>query len=892
MPDASARNRGRADREGPPSIAPAGGWLGTPSVGTFHVRRPRLVQRLKSAHECQLILVSAPAGYGKTSLVADWIGSLGADERTAWVTFEEHDEGFWHGLVGCLESMGVEASADTFSHTGPRVDPRLLTSLASLIAAQGSRLRVVVDGHDIISEAVGRDLDFLLRHSGHRLQLVLLTRSDPLMPLYRYRLDDTIAELRMRDLAFTDAEASELFASNGVELGESSIEALNARAEGWAVGLRFASAMLRERADTDAAVAEVVGDSGNIAEYLVAEVLEVQTPEIRQLLLSTSITDMVRPGLDAALGGASAARDLSLLTRENAFVEPVPGHPGCYRYHPFFRDLLRATLTYEDPQELERLHRVAAEWFADHGEVEESVRQLTAIHAWDEAARRVVANHGLGELLLHGSSGTLRNRLRTMPRVTRGPAAPLVRAALSLLQGETAQSARDLVRARQAIDSSPGKPDDDAEVALAVLDALRARNDDPRTAAELADRAATALTSTLGAHPDPDPLLVGLVGASRGIAAIRAGDLTLAAENFTEVASAASPPEPLLTAESEGFLALLSCFQGRLSHAGELAGRALAAAEQIGLPAVGRPSAASLALAWVAVERCDLPAAVGHAAQAGKSRFLAGDPVSLAVLALIRSRTEAARGHLPHASSIVQAAIAEATADEWSTEVLHLEAARLALANGRLGLVGEHLAGPYGREEPETVLLEAQLALARGDDLDLDTASAVLESSTALHLQVSGLLTLAADRLRDGSPGRARVAVDRALRLAAGENLRRPFHEATPEVRQLLLNDAGLLAHHPWLGADGRSPAVDRNRSDPLKPSTEEPAPVLEELTPRELEVLGHLAELLSTEEIANAMFVSVNTVRTHVRSILRKLGVPRRNAAVRRARELDLIGS
>ena len=361
MPDESARNRGRAARRGPPPIAPTPGWIGTPSVGAFHVRRPRLLRKLEAAHERQLVLVSAPAGYGKTSLVADWISSGGADDNTAWVTFEEHDEGFWQGLVGCLESLGVETSADAFSHTGPRVDPRILTSLASRVAGQGSRLRVVIDGHDVVSDAVGRDLDFLLRHSGHRLQLVLLTRSDPLLPLYRYRLDATIAELRMRDLAFTDDEASELFASAGIELEESSIDALNARAEGWVVGLRFASAMLQERADTDAAVAEVVGDTGNIAEYLVAEVLDVQTPEVRRLLLSTSITDMVRPGLDAALGGSSAPRNLSLLARENAFVEPVPGHPGCYRYHPFFRDLLRATLSYEAPQELERLHRVAAD---------------------------------------------------------------------------------------------------------------------------------------------------------------------------------------------------------------------------------------------------------------------------------------------------------------------------------------------------------------------------------------------------------------------------------------------------------------------------------------------------------------------------------------------------
>ena len=475
----------RPTRVSPP-VAPTGGWLGTPSVGAFHVRRPRLLQRLEAADERQLILVSAPAGYGKTSLVADWISSCGADDKTAWVTFEDRDEGFWQGLVGCLESLGVETSADTFSHTGPRVDPRILTSLASRVAGQGSRLRVVIDGHDLVSAAVGRDLDFLLRHSGHRLQLVLLTRSDPLLPLYRYRLDATIAELRMRDLAFTDDEASELFASAGVELQTSSIEALNARAEGWAVGLRFASALLQERADTDAAVAEVVGDTGNIAEYLVAEVLDVQTPEIRRLLLSTSITDMVRPGLDAALGGRSAARNLSLLTRENAFVEPVPGHPGCYRYHPFFRDLLRATLSFEAPQELERLHRVAAEWYADQGEVERirgPARRDPCLGRGRPAGRgrprprRAACCTDRPGCSAPGCANMPPSDPRTHGRRWSGQ-----RSRWS--QGEPEQSGR-APRPGPAGDRllRAGRPDESAEVALVVLDALRARNDDARPAA-------------------------------------------------------------------------------------------------------------------------------------------------------------------------------------------------------------------------------------------------------------------------------------------------------------------------------------------------------------------------------------------------------------------------
>jgi LuxR family maltose regulon positive regulatory protein len=857
-----------------------------PAVAAPHVRRRRLLERLAAAEERPLILVSAPAGYGKTSLVAEWITSCEADAKTAWVTFEDRDEGVWQGFVGCLETMGVEVSAAAYHRTGTRVDPRTLSSLASRVAGQGSRLRVVIDGHDVVSDGVGRDLDFLLRHSGHQLQLVLLTRSDPLLPLYRYRLDGTIAELRMRDLAFSDEEAAALFTAAGVRLAESSVRAVNARAEGWAVGLRFASAMLKEREDVDAAVAQVVGDTGNIAEYLVAEVLDLQPPEVRRQLLSTSIADMVRPGLDAALGGSSAPRNLSLLARDNAFVEQVPGQAGCYRYHPFFRDLLRATLSYEAPRALERLHHVAADWFAEQGEVEEAVRQLTAIDDWDEAARLAAGGPGLGALVLQGSSGALPGVLRDMPTTTSGPMAPLVRAALSLGQGETAQTGRALAHAHRAIDRVRG--DRDAEVALSVLDALHARNDDDvETAGEIADRAMNAIAATAGTGVYPDPVLDGLVRASRGIAAIRAGDLAGAGALFTEVAAAASELEPVLAAESDGFLALLGCFRGRLSHAAGLAGQALAAAERIGLSPEERPCAASLALAWVAVERCDLPAAMEHANQAGRSHFLGGDPVTRVVLAVVRSRIEIARGNVPRALPIVREAIAEAPADSWAADLLHLEVARDALAQGQLELVEEQLARSPG--QAEAVLLEVQLALDRGDDPDVDEVQALIHASPLLHVQVSGLLALASARLRGGSPDRARVAVDRALRLAAGETLRRPFHQAAPAVREMLRSDPELLARHQWLGTADRAPGSGTRAQRPAPSHT---TPLVEELTPKELEVLGHLAELLSTEEIADAMFVSVNTVRTHVRGILRKLGVPRRNAAVRRARELELIAS
>ena len=189
---------------------------------------------------------------------------------------------------------------------------------------------------------------------------------------------------------------------------------------------------------------------------------------------------------------------------------------------------------------------------------------------------------------------------------------------------------------------------------------------------------------------------------------------------------------------------------------------------------------------------------------AARSHFLGGDPVTRAVLAVVRARIEVARGHLAAAASVVRDARTRSS-DEWCRDLLCLEAARIALAAGNHGLARDHLSSASGSGSVEQVLLEARLDLARGVMPEIDDAQALLPSSTALHVRVDGLLTLASMRLHHGSSDHARVAVERALRLAAGEHLRRPFHEAEPEVRELLSHEAGLLARHQWLGPDRRS---------------------------------------------------------------------------------------
>ena len=536
------------------------------------------------------MLVSAPAGCGKTALVADWVRACGHEERTAWVTLESGD-GVWRGLLGCLERLGVAGASMAPPEGGAGIDRTLLADLATGIAARNRRVIVVLDGAEVVSGALGDDLDFLLRHSADRLQLVLITRSDPVMPLYRYRLEETMAELRMADLACDDAEAAALLAASGVRLAPEPLRALNARAQGWVVGLRFAARHLAEVEDPAAAVAEVVGDRGDIAEYLLGEVLDAQTPEVRRLLLATSVADVLRPGLTETLGGRSVGRTLALLTRENAFIEPVPEHPGFYRYHPLFRDLLRAELAHESPALLLRLQHAAAAWFASRDMPAQSLGHLVAASDWAAATEEVVDRMMLGDLVRSGGPGTVRGLFAGLPSDLPEPAPALVAATTLLAGGDLRRSGLELDRSGAAGGvgrprglpdiASAGAPDGirarhctAAEVTLTVLEALHARqSDDPALLDARCELALGALeSSVVPVHVATE--LGGLVRVSRAQARMRQGCVEDARALLAwTVRRGTASGRDLVEMECLGHLALLACLRGELSLAAALAAR-------------------------------------------------------------------------------------------------------------------------------------------------------------------------------------------------------------------------------------------------------------------------------------------------------------------------------
>ncbi len=788
------------------------------------------------------------------------------------------------------------------AQTGPEMaDGGYVDAMVSALVGRSEPQRaepvvVVLDCEVDLSAPVAEDLDSLLHQSGGLLRLVLATRMDPVLPLHRYRLAGTVVEVRMAHLAFTLDEARELMTKAGVGLSETALRTIVDRTHGWGAGLRFAAVALDRHDDRERAAVDFCGDVGDVAEYLIAEVLDVQPPGGRQLLLETSVVDVLRPGLSEAVAGPQAQRALAALVRGNAFLSEVPDSPNFYRYQPLFRELLRSQLAYESPERIPELHRAAAAWMASQGLLEEAVRHSAAACDWDGAARYLIDDLAIGRLLVPGRDA-LADVLARLPDDTEGAAASLVRAALAMAVFNVEACEEHLIRAEGQLDGAGTPRWSAASLALqtvrltyaAALANVEQALGDAASAERLMHM---QLSERVVEHPE---LLV-LIESGKGAAWLAAGQLDDAVEAFSAGARAADRPgcERSLI-NCLGHLALLAAMRGQLRKAADLAARVAVVQQEAGIEATACPSAA-VALAWVDTERYDLPAARRYAQRAAASMSFAHDPTSRVMLALVESRMRRARGDVEGALARIAGAVSEVPLQSrWLQDVLRVEEAQLNVVNGQPTLAMDIVEGLSGQESPEGALVIALARMSLGETFE-SPASTLRSVAASLPTRVGGWLFEATRQLEEGEELRAEQALERSLRLAAPERLRRPFREASPQVRRLLRGDPQLAAEHSWLGAatlDDAHVFLPPRRDTELEPRGRKPmsGPLLEPLTEKEREVLGHLAALLTTDEIAGAMFVSVNTVRTHVRNILRKLAASRRNEAVRRARELGIIG-
>jgi LuxR family maltose regulon positive regulatory protein len=677
------------------------------------------------------------------------------------------------------------------------------------------------------------------------------------------------------------------------DLPEAVAIALVQRAQGWAAGLRLAVLALQHRSDADRLSAGATVGHGEIAAYFVSEFLNVQPPDIREFLLRTSVVDRIWPDLAAQLTGRrDAAAILARLAHANTFVTPNPGEGRGYECHPLIRELLQAQLQQESPRRIGRLHRTAAQWLAGADRLTDATAHAAAAADWQSAACLLIEDLGIGRMLTGPDGARYAETFAGMPSGIAGPEAAVVQSAIALARLDTEACAKHLLRARELVPEGPTDNTLALQLAIAVTEAVSAGVRGDVDGALIAIPIVEGLLSEADASDiDVPATLRALIAFTKGNVLLAAGELSDAGVAFAEGLGADDGTAgEYLQVAFLGQLALVEVHRGRLRKATDFARRAHAAADRHAMAVQDLPPAADVALAWVHAEQYDLTAAQLHCDQAAATTAIRTDPVAAASLALTRARLRRARGDLTGAVAVAdqaQAAARTTPVPPWLLDRLAVSARVWRAIGTPDPAVASKVVHPPP-QSPQSALALASIALAGGDIASARaTAAEVLRHSRLpLDAQVDGWLLTATCELAQGRTDPAREALEHALRLASPEKLRRPIIEAPPVPRRFLRQDRGLAERHAWLG----NPVAETRKIRPTAAFSETVPPIIDPLTDKEMEVLRHLAALFSTEEIARTMLVSVNTVKTHVRAVLRKLAASRRNEAIRRAHELGLV--
>jgi LuxR family transcriptional regulator, maltose regulon positive regulatory protein len=861
-----------------------------PALPKWNVPRDRITALIENGARGPLTVVTGPPGAGKTMALACWAAAGSRSGPVAWVTLDRFDnrpEVFWSHVVEALRRAGVALPAE-LPAAATRQPSLFLHHFASAMAAQDPVVvTLVLDDFHLLTKSRSLDgLDYVLRNASGGLHLLVASRMDPLLPLHRYRLSGELTEIRAGDLAFSVTEAGLLMAQHGITLSAESLETLTRRGEGWAAGLRLAAISMDGHPDPGQFVKELEAEDGAIAGYLIDEVLNRQPASVRDLLLRTSILDRVNVELAGELGGEGETGEIiPALAQANAFVQPI-GH-GWYRYHSLFADVLRLKLRHEAPHTVPQLHRRAARWLWRNGTLLEAVGQAGAAGDWPLAARIAVEELAVGTLLDHRAGAPLADAFRQMPGDPAPEEAPLqiVAAAMALRQAREDAGLRRLAGAECLLEGLPADAELPSRMATALIRMALARaSGDLGAATEASEQAERVLgqlpPDLLSRHPEVRMQVL----SARGTVEMWSGRLDDAASTLDQCTAVMCG-----SCDCFGPQALVAAIQGRFIHASKLAAAAGTSSAAGGPCPPG--TAAEVALAWVHLERNQLGEAAGRLARAEDALRTQPDRLIGAVAWLVAARLSLARGRPEAAAEMIGRAGSGWPLPSWLEQRLALAAAHACAAAGdvRAGLDAARRAGPPSSLAGGVALARVRLAAA-----DPRAAAQVLASASVTATdQAPDLLRLEAWLLEaelcygGGAPDRARQALEHALKLAEKERVLLPFAIQRAWIEPVLRHDSSLAEAFRRLF---QSPAA---AGRPLAQSpTAGPAAsvIVEQLSGRELEVLRHVSRMLSTAEIAEEMYLSVNTVKSHLKSIFRKLGVSHRREAVRRARQLALL--
>ena len=866
-----------------------------PSAPGWMVPRPRLQKRIDEGTAGPLTVVTGPPGAGKTMAVASWAAARPGP--VAWITLDHYDSNpkvFWATVVAALRNAGVTLRRVSAAPARTAAaDHVFLLRLASELAAQDPPVALVLDDlHLVAAPGLMDGLQYLLRNARPGLRLVICSRTDPLLPLHRYRLAGELTEIRASELAFSVPEARLLMAQHDITLPPMMLELLTELDEGWAAGLRLAAISIGDHPDPGQFIKELAAENSAVAGYLIEEALNNQPPEIRDLLLRTSILDRVNSGVASELTGhEQAASALAALARANAFVQPLGN--GWYRYHSLFAEVLRLKFRLECPGEVPGLHRRAARWYQVNGLLLDAVRQAIAAGDWPLAAQLVLDELAIGQLSEpHAPLTECFRRMPYNPTWT-GPHPALIAAALALADLAPVAACAALDVAEEILGRLPADAETPARLAAAMLRlTVASRAGDLGAAAAAMDQAEKLVSTLPGDILTRHAEIHTTVLSARGVVQFWSGHLDEAAVSLDAGAAAATVTGNMSEhTDCLGYLALLEALRGRLNRAAELAAGASLAGQDGTEMAGPTCGAAEVALALVHLERNERHDARDRLKRADAALRTRPERLVGAAACLVVARYRLAEGRAKAASEMIGRARHGWSPPGWLDHTLTLLESRAhAMAGDLSSAVGiAERANPGARIDATVALAHAWLDA--GDD---QAAGQALENGPddADEAQDRNRLDrwLVDARLgySRGDQAQGRRSLQRALGLAEPEQLRLPFAMQAAWIRSVLRSDPHLAEAHRHLLEPG---LIDPGGGPAELPVAGRAAPmIVEQLSGREREVLSLLSGMLSTAEVASELYISVNTVKTHLKSIYRKLAATHRGEAVRRARQLELL--
>jgi LuxR family transcriptional regulator, maltose regulon positive regulatory protein len=871
------------------------------------VLRGALFGRLAGAE--RVVQMSAPAGSGKTALMRSWIAEAGLARHTGWVPVDRevrHPRRFWIAVADALRGTAAGSALVRPLTPAPDLDgwavvERLLKDLAPL---QDRLWLVIDDAHLLDPGEVLPQLELLLLRAPQNLRFVLATRHDLRLGLHRLRLEGELTEIRDADLRFSLVEARAMFAAAGLDLPADALARLHGRTEGWAAGLRLAALSLAGHPDPQRFAAEFSGTERTVAEYLMAEVLDRQSEEVRRLLLRTSVLDRVSgPLADTLTGRPGGERILQDLEQAGAFVVSLDAHRSWFRYHRLFADMLQLELRRTEPGERAALYGAAAGWLAGHGYPVEAVRQAQTAQDW-ELGTRLLSDNWL-DLYLSGRGATLAELLDGFPSrlVAASPELTAVQAASDLLRGSVENAGRNLAQAIAGLAAVPTDRRRRVQTMLAVLRLFLARRRvDFPVVAEEAQRLLALTEAADPAQPGLGEDLRAAAFISMGIAEMWAlkfedGDRHL--QQGVALARQIGRPYLELTGLALGAHAML-LFRPHASQA-ERSWQAIELAERHGWGEEPLAGMAYAQVGFVLLYHGRLDDAEPWLERAERTLRTDVEPAAGMSLRHARALLELARDRPQEALAASQGAELAATLVGPHTFVTWMRSRKLRtlVRLGETGRVEQALAelGEDERASADMRTAEAALRLATSDPQGAAAALAPVLDGSIPGVRPMRMVTalLLEARARDvlGDQATTGRVLEQALDITESNGILLPFL-LDPAPAMLERHRRNRTAHPALL-----SQILD------LLPASARPARppggqtgwargrgLTEQLTDCETRVLRYLPTHLTVHEIAKEMFLSVNTVSTHKRHLFAKLGVHSRHEAVDRARALGLLAA